>query len=75
MERRYDTGVRGELARGQGRLDRYVYGAHWGNDVTFGPAQMHDMQRQTTALSLTPGCSADRARGCDPDTALPEPQS
>ena len=33
-----------------GQAYRYVYSAHWGNDVTFGPAMKHDMQRQTTEV-------------------------
>ena len=37
--------------RYSGQAYRYVYSAHWGNDVTFGPAMKHDMQRQTTDLS------------------------
>ena len=37
-------------ARHGGQLCRYVYSAHWGNDVAFGPAMKHDMQRQTTEV-------------------------
>jgi carotenoid cleavage dioxygenase len=33
-----------------GQAYRYVYSAHWGNDVAFGPAMKHDMQRQTTEV-------------------------
>jgi carotenoid cleavage dioxygenase-like enzyme len=36
--------------RYSGQAYRYVYSAHWGNDVTFGPAMKHDMQRQTTEV-------------------------
>jgi len=37
--------------RHSGQPYRYVYTAHWGDDVAFGPAMKHDMQRQTTDLS------------------------
>ena len=33
-----------------GKPTAYVYSAHWGNDVTFGPAMKHDMHRQTTEV-------------------------
>lgn len=33
-----------------GKAYRYVYSAHWGSDVTFGPAMKHDMHRQTTEV-------------------------
>ena len=33
-----------------GQAYRYVYSAHWGNDVAFGAAMKHDMQRQTTEV-------------------------
>jgi carotenoid cleavage dioxygenase len=36
--------------RYSGQAYRYVYSAHWGNDVTFGPAMKHDMHRQTTEV-------------------------
>jgi carotenoid cleavage dioxygenase len=28
-----------------GQAYRYVYSAHWGEDVAFGPAMKHDLQR------------------------------
>jgi carotenoid cleavage dioxygenase-like enzyme len=33
-----------------GQPYRYVYSARWGNDVAFGPAMKHDMQRQSTEV-------------------------
>ncbi len=29
---------------------RYIYTAHWGEDVEFGPAMKHDVERQTTEV-------------------------
>jgi carotenoid cleavage dioxygenase-like enzyme len=33
-----------------GQAHRYIYTAHWGNDVEFGPAMKHDVERQTTEV-------------------------
>jgi len=33
-----------------GKKHRYIYTAHWGNDVEFGPAMKHDVERQTTEV-------------------------
>ena len=33
-----------------GQAYRYIYTAHWGDDVAFGPAMKHDVQRQTTEV-------------------------
>ena len=41
---------RGINGRYSGQAYRYVYSAHWGNDVTLGPAMKHDMHRQTTEV-------------------------
>jgi hypothetical protein len=42
-----------------GRPYRYGFTAHWGKDLSFGPAMKHDLERQTTELHL--GSSADLA--------------
>lgn len=43
-----------EFPRISGRLGgqphRYLYTAHWGNDVAFGPAMKHDVLKQTTEV-------------------------
>jgi carotenoid cleavage dioxygenase-like enzyme len=43
-----------EFARINGRYGgqpyRYIYTAHWGDDVAFGPAMKHDTQRGTTEV-------------------------
>ena len=33
-----------------GQAYRYIYTAHWGEDVAFGPAMKHDLQRETTEV-------------------------
>ena len=33
-----------------GQAYRYLYTAHWGDDVAFGPAMKHDVQRGTTEV-------------------------
>ena len=33
-----------------GQAYRYIYTAHWGDDVAFGPAMKHDLQRGTTEV-------------------------
>jgi carotenoid cleavage dioxygenase-like enzyme len=33
-----------------GQAHRYIYTAHWGKDVEFGPAMKHDVERQTTEV-------------------------
>ena len=33
-----------------GQAYRYLYTAHWGDDVAFGPAMKHDLQRGTTEV-------------------------
>ena len=33
-----------------GQAYRYIYTAHWGDDVAFGPAMKHDVQRATTEV-------------------------
>ena len=33
-----------------GQAYRYIYTAHWGEDVAFGPAMKHDVQRETTEV-------------------------
>ena len=65
-----------------GQAYRYLYTAHWGEDVAFGPGMKHDLQRGTTevhddgpgrmtselALVRKPGAAAeDVRRGADRD--------
>lgn len=36
--------------RFSGKPHRYIYTAHWGDDVEFGPAMKHDVEKQTTEV-------------------------
>ncbi len=36
--------------RHSGQAYRYLYTAHWGEDVAFGPAMKHDLQRNSTEV-------------------------